>query len=314
MKAKKIILAKVKHEHPSKRRVTTTTTKKTRVQEENPPERPVPVPVQEEISLEDDVWRILRENPGWIGEIDRLTPDALVQMGVRDVVSTSEHVSATPLLEARKKDMTIEERTLLDKMRERRTSLVNRVHTLIDTRIMRGFVCQDEDWIVLVKNLVVVAVVGAEGMRGPFDFKSWFLNVSQTEKVLDMDFVRRKNITVMDFKLMVAVCLFAFVMACRYVHLPVRESDVIPSMKRGNLLHVMRVLFGTFWGPKHIKRDTDVLTLASMMVASVMTENALEFMPRFLTEIGIPQTEWPLYVLHRYYPIAMFQHITTTTN
>ncbi len=270
---------------------------------------PVPVPPQPAISFEEDVLRILRANPEWSNEIKRLPTEELVLMGVRDVTSSSEHLIMTPFLVPRKKDMNQEELTSLDAMRARRTAVIDRVHTLVNTRLRRGFTCQDEDWFALVRNMVVVAVVGAEGMRGPFEFRSWMINVARTEKILDMGFVRSKNISEADFKLMLASCLFAFVLACRYVHLSVRESDVIPSLQRGNLLHIMRVLFGTFWSSAENKRDTDVLTLASMMLASTMTEKALVHLPAFLAEMNVPQAEWPWFILNGHFPGDMYKHI-----
>lgn len=284
--------------------------KKMKVQFEKAPEPVVLPEPRPEVSFEDDVLRILRENPRWKDDILRLSTDEIVLMGVRDIMSTSEHMLTTPSLTPRKKDMTDEEKASLVEMRVRRTTIIERVHSIVNNRLRRGFACQDEDWLMLVRNMVVVAVVGAEGMRGPFEFRSWMINVARTEGILDMEFVRRKNISAADFKLMIATCLFGFVLACRYVHLSVRESDVIPSMQRGNLLYVMRVLFGTFWSSGRDKRDADVLTLAAMMIASTMTEHALALLPAFLTEMAIPQAEWPMYVLHGYYPIAMYQHLS----
>jgi hypothetical protein len=282
---------------------------KLKVQEFIAPQ-PQPLLVQPELSFEDDVLRILHENPGWKDEIGRLPMSEVVTMGVRDTLSSCDHLVMAPLLLPRKKEMTDAERVSLNEMRMRRAEIIARLHTLVDSRLKRGFVCQDADWLDLVKNMVVVAVVGAEGMRGPFEFKSWMIGVARTEGILDMEFVRRKNISTMDFKLMIAICLYAFVMACRNVHLSVRDSDVIPSMNRGNLEYAMRVLFGTFWTSEGKKRDTDVLTLAAMMVASTMTEMALAHLPHFLTTIAIPQTEWPWFVLQNHFPIVLYQHVS----
>lgn len=255
--------------------------------------------------FDDEIRAILRTNPGWSDEISRLSDKDLTLLGVRDPLASVEHVSLMPIMGPRKKDMSAEELASLEEMRTRRTGLITRVHSLVDTRLKRGFVCQDEDWLQLVKNLVVVAVVGAEGMRGSFDFKTWLIGVARTEGILDMNFVHSKGITNADFKLMLATCLYAFVMACRCVHLRVRQSDVIPSMQQGNLMHVMRVVFGTFWDTRYT-RDADVLTLASMMVASTVTEHAVEMLPTFLVEIGIPHHEWPMCVLLHQFPRVLY--------
>ena len=271
----------------------------------------VEVQKKQQLSFDDDIRAILRANPGWSDEISRMSDKDLTLLGVRDPLSTMEHVSSMPILGPRKKDMSAEELASLEEMRTRRTGLITRVHSLVDTRLKRGFVCQDDDWIQLVKNLVVVAVVGAEAMRVSFEFKTWFIAVARTERILDMNFVHSKGITAADFKLMLATCLYAFVMACRSVHLNVRQTDVIPSMQRGNLMHVMRVMFGTFCDTRD-KRDADVLTLASMMVASTVTEHAVEMLPTFLTEIGIPRNEWPMYVLSRQFPRVLYLSSSTT--
>lgn len=76
-------------------------------------------------------------------------------------------------------------------------------------------------------------------------------------------------------------------------------------------MHVMRVMFGTFCDTRD-KRDADVLTLASMMVASTVTEHAVEMLPTFLTEIGIPRNEWPMYVLSRQFPRVLYLSSSTT--
>jgi hypothetical protein len=261
----------------------------------------------EEDPFEVNIRAILRENPGWTGEVERLSDKDLLLMGQRDLLSTVEGVSFEPLLQPRKKDLTPVELLELQAMRARRTVVIDHVYKLLDGRFSRGFTCTDPLWIDTVKRMVVVAVVGAEGMRGPFEFKHWFMGAGLGEKMLDMNLVRTLGVPVTDIKLMIAIGLFAFIAACQRVHTSVRAANAVPTVRHGDLQGALRVVFGTFWGPVEKKRDTDVLVLASMMLAATFTEEAICLVPSLLTEIGISPKEFPVMLLSGHFCAVMFR-------
>lgn len=228
-------------------------------------------------------------------------------MGERDLVSKGvEQFSFEPLLLPRKKDLTPAELAELQAMRARRTVVIDHVYKLVDGRFSHGFTCTDPLWIDTVKRMVVVAVVGAEGMRGPFEFKHWFLGAGLGEKMIDMNLVRTLGVPTTDLKLMVAIGLFAFVAGCHRVHRHVRAANAVPIVRHGDLLGALRVVFGTFWGPSK-KRDTDVLVLASMMLAAMFTHEAIVCVPALLEEIGIPPQEFPALLLGGHFRADMFR-------
>ncbi len=257
-------------------------------------------------SFEADIRAILRANPGWGSAVSMLSDKDLHLLGRRDVLSESEGVSFEPMLQPRKKDLTPVEMAELQEMRKRRNTVVEHVYKLVDGRFSCGFTCTDPVWIDMVKRMVVLAVVGAEGMRGPFEFKSWFIGSGLTENMLDMSVVRALGVPATDFKLMIAIGLFAFIAGCQRVHKHVRMANAVPIVRHGDLLGALRVVFGTFWGPSR-KRDPDVLVLASMMLAARFSAEAVQHMPLLLAEIGIPPKEFPVLLLGGHFRADMFR-------
>lgn len=284
--------------------------KKVKIVEVAPAAAPVVVPTApartEEDPFETNIRTILRENPGWTGDVARLSDKDLLLMGQRDLLSEVEGVSFEPLLLPRKKDLTPIELLELQTMRTRRTEVIEHVYKLVDGRFSHGFVCLDPQWMNMVKRMVVVAAVGAEGMRGPFEFKNWFIGAGLGEKMFDMNLVRDLGVPVTDMKLMIAIGLFTFIAACQRVHRHVRAANAVPIVRHGDLLAALRVVFGTFWGPDK-KRDTDVLVLASMMLAATFTEEAICMVPGLLTEIGILPKEFPVMLLSGHFRAVMFR-------
>ncbi len=247
---------------------------------------------------------ILREHgAAFEREVSRLGPNELELMGVanvlaKPVVAVEEYEpSFTPRLAT-----TPEEVADLEAMRLRRNTLIQTVVKLVDGRFLRGFVCKDQEWLTMVKNTVVFAAVGAENMHGPFDFCKWILKHARTQGIFDASKFERLGVTHSDMQLMFAIALYTFVQACWRVHTKVRESQAVPVVQSGDLLFALRVMFGTFSTPGK-PRDTTVLSLAAMMVASTLSHEALLHVDMCLAEIRIPESEWPTF---SDIPVALF--------
>lgn len=262
----------------------------------------------------DDMLDILRtQGESFKLAVSRLGPAELNLMGVADVMSNPQTLmderDYEPAFGSRG-NLTTEELTELEAMRARRNILLRNVHNLIDTRFERGFTCKHPDWVVSVKNMAMLAAVGAENMHGPFDFSGWLLKHARTNKLMvEPDTFVKIGVTQSDVQLMFAIALYTFVIACWRVHAKVRVSGAVPHVRSGDLLYALRTTFGVFSIPSK-RRDTTVLVLAAMMVASTMSVDALHVVPRCLEEIRIPQSEWP--ALNRV-PIALFLPRASTT-
>lgn len=253
-------------------------------------------------TCEEDMRAILRAHgAAFEREVSRLGPNELELMGVANVLTTAVEGEYEPSF-APRKTTTPEEVAELEAMRLRRNTLVQNVLLLIEGRFLRGFKCKHPEWLTMVKNTVVVAAVGAEHMHGPFDFCEWVLKYARGQGMIDPSKFARLGVTQSDVQLMFAISLYTFVQACWRVHIKVRESHAIPTIKRGDLLFSLRVIFGTFSTPSK-PRDTTVLTLAAMMVASTLSYESLQYVHGFLAEIRIPAPEWPTLT---HIPIELF--------
>lgn len=228
--------------------------------------------------------------------VSRLPPTELELMGVADVMSTPQMVAAErdyePTFTSRG-TLSHEDVSELEDMRVRRNILLQNVHRLIDTRFQRGFRCKHPEWVASVKNVAMIAAIGAENMHGPFDFPSWLLKHAHTNNLMvEASAFTEMGVTQSDIHLMFAIALYTFVQACWRVHAKVRMSEVVPHVKAGDLTHALRTTFGLFSVPSK-RRDTTILVLAAMMIASTVSFDAMHLFPRCLAEIRIPESEWP---------------------
>lgn len=256
-------------------------------------------------SCKEDVLEIMREHGATFErEVARLGPSELELMGVVDVMSTS----TTPVREeyeplfTTRGNHTSEELVEIDAMRFRRNTLLANVNRLIDGRLLRGFRCKNPEWIACVKNVAVVAAVGAENMHGPFDFGSWIVKYARANKIIDVKAFPRLGVTQTDVQLMIAISIYTFVQACWRVHINVRDSQAIPAVQSGDLMHALRVTFGVFSVPSK-RRDSNVLSLAAMMLASTLSTDAMYYTHTCLAEIRIPVSEMPTF---EHIPIELF--------
>jgi hypothetical protein len=248
-------------------------------------------------SCAEDMRAILRvHGESFEREVSRLGPNELELLGVADVMSAGSGRILCDEYEpsfAPRKVASPEEQIELDAMRLRRNTLIKTVLKMVDGRFARGFKCTRPEWITMVKNLAMVAAVGAENMHGPFDFCEWILKFAREHKMIDPKAFPHLGVTQTDVQLMFAISIYTFVQACWCVHLSVRDSHAIPAIRRGDLLYALRVTFGTFSVPGK-RRDTTVLTLAAMMLASTLSYEAIHYVPSCLAEIRIPADEWPV--------------------
>jgi len=247
-------------------------------------------------SCAEDMRKILRvHGESFEREVARLGPNELELLGVADVMSTGSGSILCDEYEpsfAPRKVTTAEELVELDAMRLRRNTLVQNILKMTGGRLARGFKCKHIEWLTMVKNMVMIAAVGSENMHGPFDYCEWALKSARGYNMIDTSAFARLGVTQSDVQLMFAISIYTFVQACWCVHFEVRDSHAIPVIRRGDLLFALRVTFGTFSVPGK-RRDTTVLTLAAMMLASTLSYEALCHIRVCLEEIRIPADEWP---------------------